>query len=97
MGRRLENFVFNKLRRSFSETFYFKDTSSECDFLIKQNEKIVQTVQVCREINNDNMTREINGIKNAMAATGAPEGTIITGNQEDKLDGIDLIPAWKWL
>jgi hypothetical protein len=29
-------------------------------FLIKQNEKIVQAVQVCREINTDNMTREIN-------------------------------------
>jgi uncharacterized protein len=97
LGRRLENFVFNKLRRSFSEIFYFKDTSSECDFLIKQNEKIVQAVQVSWEINNDNITREINGIKNAMSATGAPEGTIITSNQEDKLDGIDLIPAWKWI
>ena len=84
LGRRLENFVFNKLRRSFSEIFYFKDTSSECDFLIKQNEKIVQAVQVCWEIN---------GIKNAMAETGAKEKVIITSNQEDKLDGIDLIPG----
>jgi uncharacterized protein len=97
LGRRLENFVCNKLRRSFSEIFYFKDTHSECDFLVKENEKIVQVVQVCWEINNDNMAREINGLKNAMSATGAPEGTIVTNNQEDKLDGIDLIPAWKWL
>jgi predicted AAA+ superfamily ATPase len=97
LGRRLENFVFNKLRRSFSEIFYFKDTSSECDFLIKQNEKIVQAVQVCWKINTDNMTREINGIKNAMSVTGAPEGIIITNNQEDNLDGINLVPAWKWI
>ncbi len=97
LGRRLENFVFNKLRRSFSEIFYFKDTNSECDFLIKQNERIVQVVQVCWEINNENMNREINGIKNAMTVTGTPEGTIITFNQEDKLDGINLIPAWKWI
>ena len=62
----------------------------------KQNEKIVQAVQVCWEINNDNMVREINGIKNAMAETGAQNGVIITSNQEDNLDGIDLIPAWKW-
>jgi predicted AAA+ superfamily ATPase len=68
-----------------------------CDFLIKQNEKIVQAIQVCWEINNDNMVREINGIKNAMAETGALEGTIVTNNQEDNLDGIDLIPAWKWI
>ena len=50
-------------------------------------------VQVCREINNDNMVREIKGIKNALAETGATEGIIIACNQEDKLDGIDLIPA----
>lgn len=97
LGRRLENFVFNKLRRSFNEIFYFKDTGSECDFLVKQNEKIVQAVQVCWEINNDNMVREINGIKNAMAETGAREGIIITNNQEDNLDGINLIPVWKWI
>lgn len=97
LGRRLENFVFNKLRRSFSEIFYFKNTNSECDFLIKQNDKIVQVVQVCLEINNDNMIREINGIKNAMAETGAKEGVIITSSQEDKLDGINLVPAWKWM
>lgn len=97
LGRRLENFVFNKLRRNYSEIYYYKDSYSECDFLIKQNEKIVQAIQVCWEINNDNMVREINGIKNAMAETGALEGTIITNNQEDYLDGIDLIPAWKWI
>jgi len=43
------------------------------------------------------MTREINGIKDALAETGAQEGVIITNNQEDNLDGINLIPAWKWL
>lgn len=97
LGRRLENFVFNKLRRDFTEIYYFKESNSECDFMIKKNEQMVQAVQVCWEINNDNMAREINGIKNAMAETGALEGTIITNNQEDKLDGIDLIPAWKWI
>ena len=49
------------------------------------------------EIDNENMAREINGIKNAIAETGAKEGLIITHNQEDKLDGIDLVPAWKWM
>ena len=49
------------------------------------------------EINNDNMAREVNGLKEAMTETGAPEGIIITNNQEDNLDGIDLISAWKWM
>lgn len=97
LGRRLENFVFNKLRRDFNEIYYSKNSNSECDFLVKQNEQIVKAVQVCWEINNDNMAREINGIKDALAETGAQEGIIITNNQEDNLDGINLIPAWKWL
>lgn len=97
LGRRLENFVYIKLRRDYSGIYYFTGGNSECDFLIKQNEQIVKVVQVCWEINNDNMVREVNGIKEAMTETGAPEGIIITNNQEDNLDGIDLIPAWKWM
>ncbi len=97
LGRRLENFVFNKLRQNFREIYYYKLSNSECDFLIKQNEEIVKAVQVCWEMNNDNMAREINGIKDAMAETGAQNGIIITNNQEDNLDGINLIPAWKWI
>jgi predicted AAA+ superfamily ATPase len=97
LGRRLENFVFNKLRRDFNEIFYFKQLNTECDFLVKQNEQIIMAVQSCWEVNNENMEREIKGIKNAMLETGVAEGIIITHNQEDKLDGIDLIPAWKWI
>jgi uncharacterized protein len=97
LGRRLENFVFNKLRRTSNEIFYFRQSNSECDFLMKQNGQIISAVQSCWEVNNDNMHREINGIKNAMADAGATEGFIITYNQEDKLDGINLIPAWKWI
>jgi predicted AAA+ superfamily ATPase len=97
LGRRLENFVYLKLRHDYSGIYYYKGGNSECDFLIKQNEQIVKVVQVCWEINNENMAREVNGIKEAMTETGAPEGIIITLNQEDNLDGIDLIPAWKWM
>lgn len=85
------------LRRETREIFYYKNLDSECDFLVKQNEQIVMAVQSCREVNNENMAREVNGIKNAMLETGATEGLIITHNQEDKLDGIELIPAWKWI
>ena len=43
------------------------------------------------------MDREIAGLKNAIDEFGANEAMIITRNQEDTLDGIPLIPAWKWL
>jgi hypothetical protein len=32
----------------------------------------------------------------AMAATGASEGFFLTFNQEDEIDGIPIIPVWKW-
>ena len=97
LGRRLENFVYNKLRRQNKDIFYFRQSKTECDFLVKQNEQVVLAVQSCWELNNENLAREINGIKTALTETGAPEGIIITHNQEDKLDGISLIPAWKWI
>ncbi len=97
LGRRLENFVFNRLRREYHELFYFRKEGSECDFLVKQNELITKAVQVCWEVNNENMKREVNGLKEAMLSTGAEEGVIITCRQEDQLDGIKLVPAWKWL
>lgn len=97
LGRRLENFVYNKLRRQNKEIYYYRATGAECDFLVKQDEQIRLAVQSCWEVNDENMKREINGIKNALTETGAEEGYIITHNQEDKLEGIKLIPAWKWM
>jgi hypothetical protein len=96
-GRRLENFVYNKLRRRNREISYYRASEAECDFLVKQNEQIRLAVQSCREVDDENMKREINGIRFAPAETGADEGFIITHNQEDKLDGIKLFPAWKWI
>jgi predicted AAA+ superfamily ATPase len=96
-GRMLENFVFNKLRRQFNEIYYFKNSKSECDFVIKDTDRVTCVVQSCWEINSDNIARELAGIKNAMNETMSPEGIIITYNQEDKLDGINLVPAWKWV
>ena len=97
LGRRLENFVYLKIRHSNKSIFYYKNANSECDFLIKENEQIVGLVQVCWEVNNNNMQRELNGIKNAMAETKVNNGIILTNNQEDILDGIPLVPVWKWM
>ena len=97
LGRRLENFVYNKLRRDFREIHYYKNRNSECDFLVKQNEQVIMAVQVCWTLDSENMNREIRGLKNAMQETGVTVGTIVTYNQEDNLDGLPLIPAWKWV
>lgn len=95
--RMLENAVYLKLRRSGKSLFYFRDARSECDFIVKENEKATTAIQVCRDLTDDNLKRELNGLKSALAATGATSGYIVSLDQEDEFDGIKVIPAWKWL
>lgn len=96
LGRRLENFVYLHLRRSFNEIYYFKTSSGECDFLVKWNGVVVAAVQVCWKIENDNLQREIKGIQEARKAGNLIRSCIITFDQEDIIGGVDLIPFWKW-
>jgi predicted AAA+ superfamily ATPase len=97
LGRKLENYVYLHLRRSFKEIQYFQNKDSECDFVIKWNEEILGAVQVCWDLNSDNLQREIKGLKTAMEETQAPKGVLLTWNQEDLLDGITVLPVWKWM
>ena len=96
-GRMLENTVFVHLRRNYNDICYYRSDKSECDFLIKENGAFSLAVQVCQKINEDNIIRELQGIKNAMEETKCNKGIILTLDQEDELDGIPLIPAWKWI
>lgn len=96
LGRRLENMVYNKLRASINKIYYYRDNDSECDFVVV-NDEVQSVIQVCWDINIDNIDREIKGLKAAKKETGAKEGFIITFNQADNIDGVELIPAWKWL
>ncbi|MEJ2052272.1 MAG: ATP-binding protein [Calditrichaceae bacterium] len=95
-GRSLENLVFLHLRKSTHEIFYFRN-HSECDFLVKEQGMITKAIQVCYELNDENIKRELNGLKDAMLATKASEGYIITFDQRDEIEGIPIIPAWKFI
>ena len=97
LGRKLENYVYLHLRRSFKEIQYFQNKDSECDFVVKWNEEIIGALQVCWELNSDNLQREIKGLKVAMEDTQASKGVLLTWNQEDLLDGIAVMPVWKWM
>ncbi|MCF8359337.1 MAG: ATP-binding protein [Prolixibacteraceae bacterium] len=97
LGRRLENIVYNKLRAEGKDVYYFKDKRNECDFVVNTNGEISETIQVCWEMNADNIDREIQGLRAAMKETKSPGGSILTLNQEDNFDGIPVIPVWKWL
>jgi uncharacterized protein len=95
-GRRLENLVYSHLRRSPGALFYYRNKKNECDFVVKQNDEVTGVYQVCWEITSENMARELQGLKAAMAETGCNKGFIITSVQDDELDGIKLFPYWKW-
>jgi predicted AAA+ superfamily ATPase len=97
LGRKLENYVYLHLRRSFKEIQYFQNKDSECDFVVKWNEEIIGAVQVCWELNSDNLHREIKGLQAALSETQAPKGVLLTWNQEDLLEGLVVMPIWKWM
>ena len=99
-GKMLENLVFMHLRRKHKEIMYYQNTN-ECDFVRKEKEKMMQAIQVCFDLNDDNQEREINGLMEAMKEFKLKEGVIVTYNQEDEFDidgkKIKIVPAWKWI
>jgi len=99
-GKMLENAVFLSLRRKYKNIFYFQE-KKECDFLVKENNKIVKAIQVCYQISEDNQEREFSGLIEALDKFNLKEGLILTYNQEDIINikgkSINIIPLWKWL
>jgi uncharacterized protein len=95
--RMLENAIYLHLRRSVDSIEFFKDEKSECDFLIRDTVNEPIAIQVCQHVDDQNVFREIAGLKNAMTQAKISKGAIITFDQEDSLDGFPVIPAWKWL
>lgn len=99
-GRFLENLVFLELKRKEKEIFYHFN-KHECNFLIKENLKIIEAIQVIWILNKMNKKREFEGIYDAMKVHGLNEGLILTFEQEEeiKYKGKKIIvkPVWKWL
>ena len=100
LGRMLENSVFLHLRRKYKEIFYFKG-KRECDFLVKEQNKIKMAIQVSYELNEGNKQREFDGLLEAIKKFDLAGGLILTFDQEDKfeIEGKHMIakPVWKWM
>ena len=99
IGKLLENLVFIELKRRYKKIYYHRK-NYECDFLIKEKDKVVNAIQVSRLLD-DNYKREINGLIEAMDAYSLEEGIIITQDVEDEKiienKHIKIVPIWKWL
>ena len=98
-GRLFENAVYLQLRRTYKELYYFRE-KGECDFVVKEKNKVTNAIQVCTELSQENLPRELNGLVEALTFFDLEEGIIITMHQEDEIvqaeKKIHVIPAWKW-
>ncbi len=99
-GRMLENLVFQELKRRYKKIFYFKE-NGECDFVIKEKEKITLAIQVCHELNENNMKREFDGLIEALIKFNLKEGLILTYDDEDEViyenKKIIIKPVRNWM
>ena len=99
-GRKLENLVYLHLRRKYKEIYYFSE-KGECDFIVFVNGVAVEVVQVCFDLNPDNLDRELNGVVEALASLNLKEGKIITVHQKERYEKegciIDVIPCHEFL
>lgn len=100
-GRLLENIVFLHLRMQSKEVYFHKE-KKECDFVVREGNRIAQVIQVTTGLSDpDVRRREIEGLMEAMKLYQLQEGIILTENEHDtiELDGfrVLVIPIWKWL
>ena len=100
-GRILENIVFLNLVRNGKEIFYHK-SKNECDFVVRNNMKIVEAIQVTASLDNpDTNKREINGLLDAMNCYNLRNGFILTESDKKtiNIEGKKIIvcPIWEWL
>jgi len=97
-GHLLENLVFTGLRRIYPEIFYYKTrTGREIDFIVPLRSGPI-LVQVCETLADpQTKKREMASLGEAMKELGVTTGRIVTRNEEECLEGIQVIPAWKFL
>ena len=100
-GRLNENVVFLHLKMFGKDIFFHKD-QRECDFIIRQGNRIVAAIQVATHLSDSKIRkREFDGLLEAIKTYDLREGLILTENEEEiiEMEGykIQVIPIWKWL
>ncbi len=104
-GRLLENAVATELLRlGYSPSknyFYYKTKNNlEVDFVLKNNLKIDELLQVTWELNLKNEKREIKALLEASEETNCSKLTVVTAFTEKEMSvghrQIQVVPFWKW-
>jgi len=100
-GTALENLVFLELIKSGKKVFYYSN-NYECDFLLAENEKISDAIQVCYDTGYvDTKYREERGLLTVCREFKLKKGLILTiyGEEKYTIDGIniEIMPVYKYV
>ena len=80
---------------------YYFSGKNECDFLIRDNLRVTEAMQVVYELNAENIQREIDGLTEAMHTFDIPKGTLIVFDahpyQIELPQGVSVISAGEWM
>ena len=99
-GWMLENIVYMALRRGTGKISYISNADgTEVDFhvhdRVSHGERLVQVSYAMSD--ETTFLREMNAIRFAREKTGVQDCTIVTWDDEGEMDGIRIVPVWKWL
>lgn len=100
-GKLLENQVYIELRRRKKQVYYFKE-KSEVDFVLCENRKAVDLIQVSdSNLEDENtFTREMFGLEEAMSQLKIKKGTLLTKKRRESIKTsagvVQLLPAYEW-
>lgn len=105
LGWRLETIVLLRLLRECQnrgyDVYYLSDRSGECDFVVCNNNRAVQAIQVSYDITNvKTRTRELKGLLLANNQTGCDNLLVLTDHEhadiEYKGHHIAIRPVYEW-
>jgi hypothetical protein len=101
-GKLMENLICTELLRRGKEISYYKDSTIEVDFVLKEGKKITMLIQACYDISNFNTReREIGSLFKASKKLNCKNLLIISWDLEEEVTykgkKIRIVPLWKWL
>ncbi|MEM3555600.1 MAG: ATP-binding protein [Candidatus Micrarchaeia archaeon] len=103
VGRVMENVVLLELLKNGAQVYYWKSqTGKEVDFVIEENLKAKQLIQICYDVSDYNVKiREASALIKASEELKCRNLVVITWDyeSEEKIQGVKIkfVPLWKWL
>lgn len=98
-GNLLENLVCIELSRRYGNIFYWKN-HGECDFIISEGSSATKAFQVCYQLNENNLARELAGLKAVCDSMNITDCDVITYDQKKQIDhkglNVTVVPAYEW-